>query len=116
VKIYLLPDKSGSSKRKTAVKAKTLEPIFNETFTYELHAASDISNRSIWLSVWDHDKLGKNEFLGEICIKLSTVEFSSDDEKWYTLQSQQEVVLDDNDDQIEDESAAVDAEETCGLE
>uniref|UniRef100_A0A8D2JCN8 Synaptotagmin like 1 n=1 Tax=Varanus komodoensis TaxID=61221 RepID=A0A8D2JCN8_VARKO len=31
VKTYLLPDKSNHSKRKTVVKKKTLDPIFNET-------------------------------------------------------------------------------------
>ena len=31
VKTYLLPDRSKHSKRKTSVKKKTLDPIFNET-------------------------------------------------------------------------------------
>ena len=31
VKMYLLPDKSKQSKRKTDVKLKTLNPVFNET-------------------------------------------------------------------------------------
>ena len=31
VKMYLLPDKSKHSKRKTDVKQKTLNPVFNET-------------------------------------------------------------------------------------
>lgn len=32
VKTYLLPDKSTQSKRKTAVKKKTLNPVYDETF------------------------------------------------------------------------------------
>lgn len=31
VKVYLLPDKTKKSKKKTHVKKKTLDPIFNET-------------------------------------------------------------------------------------
>ena len=31
VKIYLLPDKSKHSKRKTEIKKKTLNPVYNET-------------------------------------------------------------------------------------
>ena len=33
VKTYLLPDRSKHSKRKTEVKKKTLNPVFNETLT-----------------------------------------------------------------------------------
>lgn len=32
VKMYLLPDKSKHSKRKTAVKKKTVNPVYDETF------------------------------------------------------------------------------------
>ena len=31
VKVYLLPDKSKHSKRKTGVKLETLNPVYNET-------------------------------------------------------------------------------------
>lgn len=31
VKCYLLPDKSRQSKRKTAVKRNTVDPVYNET-------------------------------------------------------------------------------------
>lgn len=36
VKIYLLPDKSKHSKRKTDVKKKTLAPVYNETLLVSL--------------------------------------------------------------------------------
>lgn len=31
IKTYLLPDKSNRSKRKTAVRKRSLDPVFNET-------------------------------------------------------------------------------------
>ena len=31
IKTYLLPDKSKVSKKKTAIKKKTLNPVYNET-------------------------------------------------------------------------------------
>ena len=31
IKLYLLPDKSKTSKKKTAIKKKTLDPVYNET-------------------------------------------------------------------------------------
>lgn len=37
VKVYLLPDKSKSGKRKTKVKKHTLNPEFNETLKVKYH-------------------------------------------------------------------------------
>ena len=36
IKTYLLPDKSKHSKRKTSVKRKTLDPVYNETLKVSL--------------------------------------------------------------------------------
>jgi len=36
VKVYLLPDKSKSGKRKTKVKKHTLNPVFDETLKVRL--------------------------------------------------------------------------------
>ena len=36
VKTYLLPDKSKHSKRKTSIKRKTLDPVYNETLQVRL--------------------------------------------------------------------------------
>ena len=33
IKLYLLPDKERKTKHKTSIKKKTLDPVFNETFT-----------------------------------------------------------------------------------
>ncbi len=41
IKTYLLPDKSKHSKRKTVIRKKTLEPIFNEIFL--------VSRCKLWL-------------------------------------------------------------------
>ena len=38
VKIYLLPDKK--RKQETKVHRKTLDPVFNETFKYEVRVAT----------------------------------------------------------------------------
>ncbi|NXY09241.1 SYTL1 protein, partial [Pteruthius melanotis] len=65
IKTYLLPDKSNRSKRKTAVRKRSLDPVFNETLKYKLEKR-DLQGRTLNLSVWHHDSLGRNLFLGEV--------------------------------------------------
>ena len=36
IKTYLLPDKTQRSKRKTSIKKKTLDPLYNETLKVNL--------------------------------------------------------------------------------
>lgn len=48
VKVYLLPDKSKSGKRKTRVKKHTLNPVFEET----LKVIASISKSRIGFSVY----------------------------------------------------------------
>ena len=40
IKTYLLPDKSKHSKKKTAIKKKTLSPVYNETLKVGVHSCS----------------------------------------------------------------------------
>ncbi|CAF1178178.1 unnamed protein product [Rotaria sordida] len=68
-KIYLLSDKSKSSKRKTTVKKDTIEPVYNEAFRYHLSAA-EFNSCTLWISMWSQTSLGHNDFLGEIHIPL----------------------------------------------
>jgi synaptotagmin-like protein len=84
VKTYLLPDRSKHSKRKTNVQRKTLSPIFDETLEYSV-SESELSSRTLWLSVWDWDRFGRNQFLGEIKVSLKSLNLRNDTELWYTL-------------------------------
>ncbi|CAI8048698.1 Synaptotagmin-like protein 5 [Geodia barretti] len=84
VKTYLLPDHSKSSKRKTGVQRKTLTPVFNETLEYSV-SESELSSRTVWLSVWDWDRFGRNQFLGEVRLPLASLDLGSDTELWYPL-------------------------------
>ncbi|XP_035265194.1 synaptotagmin-like protein 4 [Anguilla anguilla] len=69
VKCYLLPDKSRQSKRKTTTKRNTVNPIYNETLKYSI-SQSQLLTRALQLSVWHHDRLGRNAFLGEVDLPL----------------------------------------------
>ncbi|KAI9514937.1 hypothetical protein NQZ68_028889 [Dissostichus eleginoides] len=67
VKIYLKPDIQKKSKHKTAVMKKTLNPEFNEEFFYEI-SLSELSNKSLEVTVWDYDLGRSNDFIGGVCL------------------------------------------------
>nr|XP_030146222.1 synaptotagmin-like protein 1 isoform X3 [Taeniopygia guttata] len=85
VKTYLLPDKSNRSKRKTAVRKRSLDPVFNETLKYKLEKR-DLQGRTLNLSVWHHDSLGRNLFLGEVEVALGTWDWANTRPEWFSLQ------------------------------
>ncbi|XP_073420092.1 synaptotagmin-like protein 1 isoform X1 [Dendrobates tinctorius] len=85
VKCYLLPDKSVQGKRKTKVKKKTLDPLFNETLKYKLER-SELQSRFLNLSVWHRGSLARNIFLGEVELELATWDWSYAQPAWHNLQ------------------------------
>ncbi|CAG5124985.1 unnamed protein product [Candidula unifasciata] len=85
VKTYLLPDKSRSSKRKTRIKKHTLNPVFDEILKYPVSSA-DLASRSLWLSVCHNDRLGRNDFLGEVTVPLDYYRFDENTPQWFPLQ------------------------------
>ncbi|MGH0141164.1 UNVERIFIED_CONTAM: hypothetical protein FKN15_027449 [Acipenser sinensis] len=84
VKSYLLPDKSSHSKRKTSVRKKCINPVFDETLKYKITMA-DLRSRTLNLSVWHHDPLGRNFFLGEVEVAMETWDWSDCQPAWHDL-------------------------------
>uniref|UniRef100_A0A672GYU1 Synaptotagmin-like protein 5 n=1 Tax=Salarias fasciatus TaxID=181472 RepID=A0A672GYU1_SALFA len=93
VKTYLLPDTSRQSKRKTSIKANTINPVFNENLRYVI-SHSQLETRTLQVSVWHHDRFGHNSFLGEVELTFDSWEFDSQMEDWYTLQPKMESCMD----------------------
>ncbi|KAL0108916.1 hypothetical protein PUN28_014196 [Cardiocondyla obscurior] len=89
VKVYLLPDKSKSGKRKTKVKKHTLNPEFNETLKFHM-SLSGLETRTLWLTVWHSDMFGRNDFLGEVRMPLENKIFDDPTPHWYPLQERTE--------------------------
>ncbi|NXC97207.1 SYTL1 protein, partial [Certhia familiaris] len=85
IKTYLLPDKSNRSKRKTTVRKRSLDPVFNETLKYKLEKR-DLQGRTLNLSVWHHDSLGRNLFLGEVEVALGAWDWANTRPEWFSLQ------------------------------
>ncbi|XP_066557075.1 synaptotagmin VIII isoform X1 [Amia ocellicauda] len=65
VKVQLILDKKKWKKKKTSVKKKTLNPYFNESFTFDV-SFDQIQKVQVVISVWDHDKISKNDAIGKI--------------------------------------------------
>ncbi|KAM4662125.1 synaptotagmin-like protein 4 [Discoglossus pictus] len=74
VKCYLLPDKSRQGKRKTTIKRDTTNPLYGEVLKYVV-PESMLQMRTLQLSVWHHDRFGRNTFLGEVNVPLDSWNF-----------------------------------------
>lgn len=63
VKVCLKPDMGKKGKNKTQIKKKTLNPEFNEEFSYEIKHA-ELAKKTLDISVWDYDMGKSNDFIG----------------------------------------------------
>ncbi|XP_040894754.1 synaptotagmin VIII isoform X2 [Toxotes jaculatrix] len=65
VKVQLALDKRKWKKRKTSIKKKTLNPYYNESFTFDV-SFEQIQRVNLVISVWDHDAMTRNDAMGKI--------------------------------------------------
>uniref|UniRef100_A0A8B9D8G4 Synaptotagmin-like protein 2 n=1 Tax=Anser cygnoides TaxID=8845 RepID=A0A8B9D8G4_ANSCY len=87
VKTYLLPEKYKLGKRKTSVKKKTFNPVYNEILRYKIEKDL-LKNQSLNISVWHNDTFGRNSFLGEVELDLGTWDWNDKSNKqinWFPL-------------------------------
>ncbi|XP_072706896.1 synaptotagmin-like protein 2 isoform X2 [Ciconia boyciana] len=87
VKTYLLPEKYKLGKRKTSVKKKTFNPVYNEILRYKIEKGV-LKNQSLNISVWHNDTFGRNSFLGEVELDLGTWDWNDKSNKqinWFPL-------------------------------
>ncbi|XP_030373841.1 synaptotagmin-4 [Scaptodrosophila lebanonensis] len=70
VKIYLLYNGQRIAKKKTHVKKRTLSPVFNESFAFDIPAAegtgATLEGVSLELMLLDWDRVTKNEVIGRL--------------------------------------------------
>ncbi|XP_052668264.1 synaptotagmin-like protein 2 isoform X3 [Harpia harpyja] len=87
VKTYLLPEKYKLGKRKTSIKKKTFNPVYNEILRYKIEKGL-LKNQSLNISVWHNDTFGRNSFLGEVELDLGTWDWNDKSNKqmnWFPL-------------------------------
>jgi len=83
-KLFLLPDRSERSKRRTKTLANTNHPRWNQSFVYAPVKRSELRSRVLEVTVWDYDRFGANEFLGEVTIDLAQSPLDEEAE-WHYL-------------------------------
>lgn len=72
VKIYLLYNNQRIAKKKTHVKKRTLNPVFNESFVFDVPCNEGLDNISLEFLVLDWDRVTKNEVIGHLELGLNT--------------------------------------------
>ncbi|XP_069381092.1 synaptotagmin Va isoform X1 [Paralichthys olivaceus] len=82
VKVYMLPDKK--KKFETKVQRKNLCPVFNETFTFKIPYA-ELGGQTLVLQVFDFDRFGKHDNIGEIKIPMNTIDLGQPIQEWKDL-------------------------------
>ncbi|XP_039381014.1 extended synaptotagmin-2 isoform X1 [Mauremys reevesii] len=86
VRMYLLPDKRRSGRRKTHVSKKTLNPVFDQTFDFSV-SLPDVQKRTLDVAVKNSGGfLSKDKgLLGKLLIPLASEELTKGWTQWYDL-------------------------------
>ncbi|XP_034395547.1 synaptotagmin Va [Cyclopterus lumpus] len=82
VKVYMLPDKK--KKFETKIQRKNLCPVFNETFSFKI-PYSELGGQTLVLQVFDFDRFGKHDVIGEIKIPMNSVDLAQPIQEWKDL-------------------------------
>ncbi|XP_053307712.1 synaptotagmin-3 [Spea bombifrons] len=77
VKMYLLPDRK--KKFQTKVHRKTLNPIFNETFHFNV-PFNELQNRKLHFSIYDFDRFTRHDLIGQVVLD-NLLEYSNPTEE-----------------------------------
>ncbi|XP_043063124.1 regulating synaptic membrane exocytosis protein 2 isoform X15 [Drosophila yakuba] len=88
-KVFLLPDRSHKSKRRTKTVGTTCEPRWGQTFVYSGLRRCDLNGRLLEITLWDYVRYGANDFIGEVVIDLAH-HILDDEAEWYQLQPHQD--------------------------
>ncbi|XP_004866735.1 synaptotagmin-5 isoform X2 [Heterocephalus glaber] len=70
VKVHLLQGGKKVRKKKTTIKKNTLNPYYNEAFSFEV-PCDQVQKVQVELTVLDYDKLGRNEAVGRVAVGVA---------------------------------------------
>ena len=77
VRIYLQPGKK--QQQRTKDKKTTSEVVVNEKFSFKVNKNEFIKHK-LKIKVYRHERMKKNNLLGEVCIALSSIDVTKADE------------------------------------
>nr|XP_015100805.1 extended synaptotagmin-2 isoform X2 [Vicugna pacos] len=86
VRLYLLPDKRRSGRRKTHVSKKTLNPVFDQSFDFSV-SLPEVQRRTLDVAVKNSGGfLSKDKgLLGKVLVSLASEELTKGWTQWYDL-------------------------------
>ena len=88
VRMYLSPDRSKKSRRETAAKEGTLNPVYGEKFEY-ITSLEELRDCTLDVAVKNHKSKftsrRKRNFIGQIRIPLSSIDLSKEQKITYNL-------------------------------
>ncbi|CAL8071989.1 unnamed protein product [Orchesella dallaii] len=83
-KVCLLPDRSEKWKRRTRAMQQTRDPRWNQTCVFAPIRLSEIRSRFLHVTVWDNERAGNIDYLGETSIELASHPLD-DEPEWHFL-------------------------------
>eukprot|EP01112_Ceratiomyxa_fruticulosa_P020588 TRINITY_DN7054_c0_g1_i1.p1 TRINITY_DN7054_c0_g1~~TRINITY_DN7054_c0_g1_i1.p1 ORF type:complete len:846 (+),score=186.10 TRINITY_DN7054_c0_g1_i1:374-2539(+) len=93
--------KFGGVKKKTRVQKKTLNPFYNEDFLFDVvdnpnPEKDGYDNRVVRVEIWDWDRVGANDFMGEVLISIDEIEPNMPNDMWFILLPKQDNLEEDD--------------------
>ncbi|KAM9470165.1 synaptotagmin-like protein 4 isoform 2-T5 [Clarias gariepinus] len=93
VKGYLLPSAGKSTKKKTQVVKKMVNPHYDHTFVYKDVCLEQLKGMCLELTVWDREAMSSNDFLGGVRLSSGSVRLKEGKKEWVADSTGEEVSL-----------------------